>query len=92
MCAFAPSLTLLVLRYSRGTSDALFRKRQLRSVRCWVILVFRVGMLLERQALESDKASETANFWVSFLPKQERKDLSYSETDIMSEDGTFKSL
>lgn len=52
------SLTLLVRRYSRGTSEAHFKKRQLRSVRCWVILVFREGMLLDRQALESDNASE----------------------------------
>lgn len=52
------SLTLLVRRYSRGTSEALFKKRQLRSVRCWVILVLREGMLLDRQALESDNASD----------------------------------
>jgi len=58
VCVFAASLTLLVLRYSLGTSEALFRKRQLRSVRCWVILIFKVGMLLDRQVLESIKASD----------------------------------
>ena len=50
-------LTLLVLRYRRGTSEALLRKRQLRSVRCWVILASRLGRQPDRLAWESRSAS-----------------------------------